>query len=213
MDEDERRALPPEEPPREDDAEPAAPELGQRGGEAADGMDEAFQEELQNLQQEIARFKELYLRKLADFDNYRKRQEREMVEFRRYANSELMRDLLPVLDNLERALAAPGGDGGGLRDGVELVLRLFKNILERHGLFEVDPLDQPFDPALHEAIQRYEVAGIEEAKVVQVLQKGYRLGERLIRPALVIVAVPSVAAAGAGPERAPEGNDGQDHRN
>jgi len=213
MNEDERRVLPPEEPSRGDEVEPAAPELGQRGGETAEGTDEAFQEELQNLQQEIAKFKELYLRKLADFDNYRKRQEREMVEFRRYANSELMRDCLPVLDNLERALAAPGGDGGGLRDGVELVLRLFKNILERHGLFEVDPIDQPFDPTLHEAIQRYEVAGVDEAKVVQVLQKGYRLGERLIRPALVIVAVPSVAAAGAGPERAPEGNDGQDHRN
>ena len=166
--------------------------LGDEGAGAAGGGagDEAFQQEMANLQQEISRFKELYLRKLADFDNYRKRQEREMGEFRRYAKAELMRDCLPVVDNLERALAVPGGDGSGLREGVELVLRQFKEVLGRHGLTEVDPVDQPFDPTHHEAISRNETPGIGEPTVVQVLQKGYVLGERLIRPALVIVAVP-----------------------
>ena len=213
MSDEERRVPPPGDPEdgREDEAR--AVEVRQESGEAAPVTDEALQAELQNLQQEITKFKELYLRKLADFDNYRKRQEREMVEFRRYANSELMRDCLPVLDNLERALAAPGGDNSGLREGVELVLRLFRDTLGRHGLCEVDPLDQPFDPAVHEAIQRYEVSGVEEATVVQVLQKGYRLGERLIRPALVIVAVPSTAATQPGSERASEGSHEQDHRN
>ncbi len=213
MKDEERQLSGPEEPKGGNEVEPEATELEPAGSEAAAITDEAFQEEMQNLQGEIAKFKELYLRKLADFDNYRKRQERDMVEFRRYANSELMRDCLPVLDNLERALAAPGGDSSGLRDGVELVLRLFKNVLGRHGLVELDPIDQPFDPAIHEAIQRYEVSGIEEATVVQVLQKGYRLSERLLRPALVIVAVPSAAATEASPERIPEGNDEQDHRN
>jgi molecular chaperone GrpE len=175
--------------------------------------DEAIQEELQNLQQEISKFKELYLRKLADFDNYRKRQEREMVEFRRYSNAELVRDCLPVLDNLERALAAPGGDNSGLRQGVELVLRQFKEILGRHGLTEVDHVDQLFDPTFHEAIQKYEDATVEQATVMQVLQKGYRLGERLIRPALVIVAVPGGPGAEVVPEQASEGNNGQNHRN
>jgi len=166
--------------------------------------DEALQQEIANMQQEISRFKELYLRKLADFDNYRKRQEREMGEFRRYAKAELMRDCLPVLDNLERALAAPGGDGSGLREGVELVLRQFKEVLGRHGLTEVDPIDQPFDPTQHEAISRNETPGVSEPTVVQVLQKGYVLGERLIRPALVIVAVPVVSPAPNAAEPAAE---------
>src|SRR5271166_1042648 len=101
MTEDERRSAP-EEP---DGALPEEKGLAPSDGDVSVVGDEAFQEEMANLQQEIARFKELYLRKLADFDNYRKRQEREMGEFRRYAKAELMRDCLPVVDNLERALA------------------------------------------------------------------------------------------------------------
>jgi len=213
MSDEERPVAPQEEPQGGDAAEPEAAETGLETVEGGAVVDQAIQEELQNLQQEISHFKELYLRKLADFDNYRKRQEREMVEFRRYANAELMRDCLPVLDNLERALAAPGGDGSGLREGVELVLKQFRDALDRHGLVEVDPIDQPFDPSLHEAIQRYEVSGVEEATVVQVLQKGYRLGERLIRPALVIVAVPGAGVAPSGSEKAREGNNEQNHRN
>ena len=173
---------------------------------------DALQEELTNLQQEIARFRELYLRKLADFDNYRKRQEREMGEFRRYANGELLRDCLPVLDNLERALAVPGGAAGGLREGVELVLRQFKDVLGRNGLAEVDPIGQPFDPTLHEAISRNEDSRVQEPTVVQVLQKGYRLGERLIRPALVIVAVPAGSVRQADAGQSSEGTNEQDHR-
>jgi molecular chaperone GrpE len=213
MSDEERPVAPRDEPQSGAESEPESTEVELASGEGAAVGDEAIQEELQNLQQEISRFRELYLRKLADFDNYRKRQEREMVEFRRYSNAELMRDCLPVLDNLERALTAPGGDGKGLREGVELVLRQFREILGRYGLSEVDPMDQPFDPALHEAIQRYEVSGVQEATVVQVLQKGYRLGERLIRPALVIVAVPGGSAAQTAPEGASEGNNEQNHRN
>jgi molecular chaperone GrpE len=213
MSDDERQFVPPEEAKKDQEGEPRGAGLEQEIGGGPGGADEAFQEELQNLQQEITKFKELYLRKLADFDNYRKRQEREMVEFRRYANADLIRDCLPVLDNLERALAVPGGAGGGLREGVELVLKLFRDTLGRHGLSEIDPIEQPFDPAVHEAIQRHEVSGVEDATVVQVLQKGYRLGERLIRPALVIVAVPSGAGESTDNERTTEGSHGQDHRN
>ncbi|MDD5562950.1 MAG: nucleotide exchange factor GrpE [Thermoanaerobaculaceae bacterium] len=188
-------------------------------GDAGDTSEEtpppdkdALQEELAKLQQEIARFRELYLRKLADFDNYRKRQEREMGEFRRYANADLLRDCLPVLDNLERALAVPGGAASGLREGVELVLRQFKDVLGRSGLSEVDPTDRPFDPTLHEAISRNEDARYQEPTVVQVLQKGYLLGERLIRPALVIVAVPAGSARQAETGQSLEETNGQDHR-
>ena len=209
MTEEERRVAPvePFEVPAEEKG--VAPS---DGGDSPGAGDDALQQEMTTLQLEIVRFKELYLRKLADFDNYRKRQEREMGEFRRYAKAELMRDCLPVVDNLERALAVPGGDGSGLREGVELVLRQFKDVLARNGLSEIDPIGEPFDPTHHEAISRNEVAGVLEPTVVQVLQRGYVLGERLIRPALVIVAVPPVATQSA-PEPDSEEANGQDHRN
>jgi molecular chaperone GrpE len=171
------------------------------------GTDQAFQAELQNLQQEVERLKELYLRKLADFDNYRKRQEREMAEFRRLANADLLRDCLPVLDNLDRALTVPAGQERGLREGVELVLRQLRETLGRYGLIEVDPVGSAFDPSLHEAIQRVERDGIEDATVIEALQKGYLLGERLLRPALVVVGVP-VQRPGAASEGSSEESNG-----
>ncbi len=128
-----------------------------------------------------------------------------MVEFRRFAHSDLLRDCLPVIDNLERALAAPGGNGGSsVQTGVELVLRQFKEILARYGLAEVNPLGEPFDPSFHEAFQRQEMEGVAENTVVQVLQKGYLLGERLLRPALVVVS----ASPATPTDRAVRGNDG-----
>ena len=155
--------------------------------------DAAIQEELATLQQEVGHLKELYLRKLAEFDNYRKRQEREMAEFRRFANADLLRECLPVIDNLERALSVPVTADAGIRKGVELVLRQLKDALAKFGLVELDPSGLPFDPAEHEAIQRRELAGLELPTVVHVLQKGFRLSDRLLRPALVIVAVPAAA--------------------
>src|SRR3972149_8377316 len=144
MSDEERPAAPQEEGQSDAETEPETTEVELASEEGAIVGDEAIQEELQNRQQEISHFRELYLRKLADFDNSRKRQEREMVEFRRYSNAELMRDCLPVLDNLERALAAPGGDGKGLREGVELVLRQFREILGRHGRSEGGAVEPRF---------------------------------------------------------------------
>ncbi|MCX7895219.1 MAG: nucleotide exchange factor GrpE [Thermoanaerobaculum sp.] len=160
------------------------------GPEAPEAEDQALQEELLRMQQELERFRELYLRKLADFDNFRKRKEKEMEEFRKTAHADVLRDILPVLDNLERALAVPEGDGSGIRTGVELVLRQLKDVLARYGLSEVNPLDHAFDPRVHEAIGRQERADLQEERVVEVLQKGYMLGEKLLRPALVVVGVP-----------------------
>jgi len=158
--------------------------------------DEAVQEELGRLQQEVDNLREMYLRKLADFENYRKRQEREMEEFRRSANAGLIRDCLPVLDNLERALSAPCGDGDGLREGVQLVLRQFKDMLGRYGVVEIDPIGQAFDPTAHEAIAKRPTPGSEDSSVIEVLQKGYRLSDRLLRPALVVVAAGAAGDAG-----------------
>jgi len=157
-------------------------------GEVTGAEDEAIHEELARLQAEVDKLREMYLRKLADFDNYRKRQEREAEEFRRFANASLIRDCLPVVDNLERALAVPGDGGGGVREGVELVLRQFKEVLARYGVVEIDPQGLAFDPSLHEAIGRQERSDVEENTVVSVMQKGYLFGERLLRPALVVVA-------------------------
>ncbi|MCU0293589.1 MAG: nucleotide exchange factor GrpE [Thermoanaerobaculaceae bacterium] len=158
--------------------------------ELPSGEDDSLRIQMDELQQELDRAKELYLRKLADFDNYRKRQEREMAEYRKLANANLVRDLLQVVDNLERAAATASAADESLRIGVELVLRQFKDTLARHGVTEVDPDGKPFDPSLHEAIQKVDSGDVTENTVVQVLQKGYVLGERLLRPALVVVAVP-----------------------
>jgi molecular chaperone GrpE len=177
-------------------------------GGAAEETEEPIVDEIEvevaRLQQEVNRLRELYLRKMADFDNYRKRQERDMVEFRRFAHADLLRDCLPVVDNLERALSAPAGNGGSLQTGVELVLRQFKEILARYGMSEVNPLGEAFDPSFHEAFQRQEMEGVAENTVVQVLQKGYLLGDRLLRPALVVVSTTPDTSGGD----AVRGNDG-----
>lgn len=162
-------------------------------GEQAEAVVTAA-EELEELRAEHQRLRELYLRKLADFDNYRKRQERELADFRKLASAELVRDLLPVLDNLERALAVPTGEVSGLREGVELVCRQLHDTLRKHGLEMVDPLGEPFDPAFHEAVQRRESNEVVENTVVEVLQKGFLMHGRLLRAAMVVVAVPSPAS-------------------
>lgn len=157
---------------------------------AGEGVDQALQEELSRLQEELNRFRELYLRKLADFENFRKRKEKEVEDFRLAAHADLVRDVLPVLDNLERALAVPEGDGSGIRAGVELVLRQLKDVLARYGLVELNPQAEAFDPRYHEAIARQEREDLQSDQVLEVLQKGYTLHGRLLRPALVVVGVP-----------------------
>ena len=172
-------------------------------GEAAEGQGEdAIQAELARLQQEAGQLRELYLRKLADFDNFRKRKDKEMVDFRHQANAELLRELLPVLDNLERAVAAGSDDSGGVRAGVEITLKQFRDVLARHGIVEIDPEGKPFDPSQHEAVSRLNTAAAAPNTVLQVLQKGYLLHDRLLRAALVVVAAPVVPAAAPPEEEA-----------
>jgi molecular chaperone GrpE len=129
-----------------------------------------------------------YLRLAADFDNYRKRTAREHAELTRRANERLLNELLPVLDDLERALeAAAEHEEAKLDEGVRLVHRSLLGLVERHGLTEIDT-DGAFDPHVHEALLAQPGEGAEEGSVLQVLQKGYRLGDKVIRPARVIVA-------------------------
>ena len=181
--------------PDEDSVEIEFVTEGDAAGAAEAPGEDAIQEELTRLQQEAAQLRELYLRKLADFDNFRKRKDKEVVDYRRQSNADLLRDLLPVVDNLERALAVGGEDAGGVRAGVELTLRQFRDVFSRHGVTEVDPQGQQFDPSLHEAVSRLHTAEAEPNTVVQVLQKGYRLGDKLLRAALVVVAAPAAPSA------------------
>jgi molecular chaperone GrpE len=129
-----------------------------------------------------------YLRLAADFDNYRKRVARESAELSRRANERLLNELLPVLDDLERALeAAAQHEEAKLEEGVRLVHRSLLGLVERHGLQEIET-GGSFDPHIHEALLAQPGEGAEAGTVLQVLQKGYRLGDRVLRPARVIVA-------------------------
>ncbi len=131
---------------------------------------------------------ESYLRLAADFDNYRKRVAREQVEWTSRANERLLNELLPVLDDLERALeAAAEHEEAKLEEGVRLVHRSLLGLVERHGLSEIEA-EGAFDPHVHEALLAQPGEGAEEGSVLQVLQKGYRLGDKVLRPARVIVA-------------------------
>jgi molecular chaperone GrpE len=131
---------------------------------------------------------ESYLRLAADFDNYRKRVAREQVDLTRRANERLLNELLPVLDDLERALeAAAEHEEAKLEEGVRLVHRSLLGLVERHGLCEIET-EGAFDPHVHEALLAQPGEGAEEGSVLQVLQKGYKLGDKVLRPARVIVA-------------------------
>ncbi len=128
-----------------------------------------------------------YLRLAADFDNYRKRVAREYVEVTARANERLLNELLPVLDDLERALeAAASHEEAKLEEGVQLVHRSLAGLLERHGLSEI-AAEGAFNPHVHEALLSQPGEGAETGTVLQVIQKGYRLGDRVLRPTRVIV--------------------------
>lgn len=160
----------------------AAVEEVERSGDASD--------DVLRLEGEIADLRDRSIRTLADFDNYRKRVERERAELRRFAPMEALRDLLEVVDNLERAAVA-GGSAEDLKRGVEMILRQLQETLRRHGVSSFESLGQPFDPGLHEAVSRQESPGASEPSVAEELQTGYRLHDRLLRPARVVVAVPT----------------------
>ena len=141
------------------------------------------------------------LRVSAEFENYRKRSTREMEDFRKYANETLLRDLLPVVDNLERALEVPedGQVNDPLRQGIELTLKEVQKVLERFVVRPIDAQGQPFDPAFHEAMMQEENSAVPENTVIRQFQKGYTIHDRLLRPAMVIVAKAAVKGKDGSP--------------
>jgi molecular chaperone GrpE len=139
---------------------------------------------------DMAAFKERYLRLAADFDNFRKRAKRDVEEAERRGKEGLLRDLLPVFDNLERAVvhASQATDAKAVADGVRMVLRQFTDTLERVGIKRVPTVGTAFDPNLHEAIQQIETPDQPPGTVVAEVQPGYTISEKLVRAAMVVVA-------------------------
>ncbi len=136
----------------------------------------------------LAEMRDLVLRERAEIENQRKRLQRDLEQARKFANEKLLNELLPVLDNLQRALDADKGGASTLRSGVELTAKELLRVAQAHGIVVVDPLGQPFDPERHQAMSMVETAEHAPDTVVVVLQKGYVLNDRLLRPALVNVA-------------------------
>jgi molecular chaperone GrpE len=149
--------------------------------------EEAQVEESGGEEDRVAALEDRMLRLAADFENYKKRAAREREEYVAHANERLVKELLPVLDDLERALvAATEHEEAALEDGVRLVHRSLAQLLERHGLKEIDA-NGKFDPHVHEALLS-QPSEQEEGAVIDVLQKGYTLGQRVLRPARVVIA-------------------------
>lgn len=144
--------------------------------------------------EDLAAMRERYLRVLADFDNFRKRTERERDSLRRAAAADVLRDMLETADNLERAITA-GGTVDELKNGLQMVLRQQEDLFRRHGATRVEALGKAFDPAVHEAVMREESTEVSSPTVVAEFQRGYLLYDRLLRPALVRVAVPAARPA------------------
>lgn len=144
----------------------------------------------QALEQELTQLRELVIRQRAEFDNFRKRTQREKEQVREAAAETLFGKLLPVLDNLERALAstASANDVKSLHDGVTMIMTQLQRAMETEGLQRVDALHQPFDPTRHDALATEERSDVPDNHVCEVLLPGYSYKERLLRPAMVKVA-------------------------
>ena len=174
--------------------------------------EEQLQNELKQAQEEAKTHKEQYLRTLADMDNLRKRTQREKEDLAKFANENILREILPVIDNLERAVEHADQEDNGLVEGVQMTLTQFSQVLDRFGVKSVEAMGQPFDPALHQAMGQLESADQPVNTVVQQLQKGYQLNDRLLRPAFVMVAKAPAQPAADEPEEnsATDDNNSED---
>jgi molecular chaperone GrpE len=158
--------------------------------EAKSSETTALQEQIANKDKEIAELKDKYLRALADTDNIRKRMRQQSEETVRLQRENLLRDLLPITDNLERAVEAARGGGNGkpIVEGVEMVLRSLLDFLRNNGVIPRESLGQPFDPQFHEAVDHVESGEHPPNTVISEFHRGYQVGDRVLRPARVSVA-------------------------
>ena len=176
----------------QDAATPEPTETDAMNGEAAgvDQTEETLEAVKSRLEEESARAEEYFkrLQRLqADFDNYRRRTTQEAAQIRQNSRLEVFREMLPVLDNLQRALQAPDS-GESLRQGLVMIERQFLDILKQSGIEPIEAVGHPFDPNVHEAVQQVDSKDHADNEIVGELQKGYRMGERVLRVSMVIVA-------------------------
>ena len=165
-------------------------EIAGTAEEAADPLQE-LKQEIENAKQEASKNWDLYLRERADLENARKRHQRDREEAIRFANDRLLKEMIPVLDNLERAVghAEQGEDDNqGLLEGVNMTISQFRKVLEDFGVKPINALGADFDPNLHQAMGQVESEDQAPNTVVSEFQKGYLLNDRLLRPSLVMVA-------------------------
>ncbi len=176
----------------ENDATAGTPGVQETAASGEQPAGEAEPNAEETLKAEAARLKDQLLRTLADFDNYRKRSRKEISDAEKAAREDLLRDLLPVFDNLARASqhAAGSADVQSINEGIQIVMRQFNETLGKLNVERVQTVGQPFDPNLHEAVQQVATADVPAGAIAQELLAGYRLGDRLIRPAMVVVAKP-----------------------
>jgi molecular chaperone GrpE len=155
-------------------------------------------EEIQELRKTSEKNYDLYLRSQAEIENIKKRNKKEKEDWLKYANESLIKDLLPSLDSLEKALAHANNENtlDALRDGVSLTLKGLKGALSKSGLEEVCAKGETFDPCFHEAVSQIENNDMKPGTIVEELQKGYLLNKRLIRPAMVVVSKSGSAGSG-----------------
>lgn len=145
-------------------------------------------DELERLRAEVEQVKADALRERADLENQRKRVARDIEQARKFANEKLLGELLPVFDSLDAGLKAAGDDANPLREGLEMTYKQLLKVAADNGLVLLDPTGQAFNPEHHQAISQVPAPGAAPGSVVTVFQKGYLLNERLLRPALVVVA-------------------------
>ncbi|TCO71083.1 nucleotide exchange factor GrpE [Chromatocurvus halotolerans] len=215
MSDKEQQSGKPEEQPRADEAQAAeqqpearaedtqaAAAREQEGSEAgsSDADDPSPEDEIARLQEELEQARDSALRAQAEAQNAKRRAEQDVERARKYALERFAGELLPVVDNLERALESASGDEEVVKpiaEGVELTLKSFQNALQKYHIEAVDPQGEPFDPQLHQAMSQVENPDVEPNTVIAVMQKGYTLNGRLVRPAMVMVSKQAPGAPGA----------------
>lgn len=167
---------------------PQAEDEGTSATEPQSAQPTKAEAELENLKAEKATYLDRLARLQAEFDNYRKRAVKEQQDFRDYALADALKQVLPILDSLDRALKTENASTDDFRSGIDLIDRQFHDVLSRLGVEPIQAAGQPFDPNQHQAIQMVDTDEVADNHVVDELQRGYRIKDRLLRPAMVRVA-------------------------
>lgn len=183
-----------------EDVEAAAEAAGEQGSSSSDDAASGLAAAVVELEAEVQATKDKWLRAVADLENYKKRVKREIDEASMAAVQRLLPSFLPTMDNLERALdvAGPTASIEQLVKGIQMVRDEFSTALRKHGIEAVPSVGAPFDPAIHDALQQIDSPDHAPGTVIREFERGYRMGERLLRPARVVIAGPGSTGAPAG---------------